>query len=217
MYYTGISEPVVDAQDGFDIQDPRSWPEWSPAERSRDGDSQRSGGSDHESQSDESDGGSAYESDDDQSDGGSAYESSDDESGGNSSSVCHLEKEECAHTDWLKLPCGNPKLGLLWATIQVELLTYRRIDTGDSWVSHLFSTHALKTWLEGGSAEFLTPLVEREMMRDHSVCGWFHSSSDFPHPVVQEVCTEYFMNMDVHDRATYLDRRYLREMWRESC
>ncbi|EAQ86815.1 hypothetical protein CHGG_08068 [Chaetomium globosum CBS 148.51] len=117
-----------------------------------------------------------------------------------------------AHAEWLKLPCGNPKLGLLWATIQVELLTYRRIDTADSWLSTRFSMSALKTWLEGASFGFHIPLVEGRMVRKHSPCGWFHCH-DFVCPVAEEVCKEHFMNMDVYDRAPFLERPNLIERW----
>ncbi len=134
---------------------------------------------------------------------------SEDESRGDESdadSDCEIESVYYAHEDWLKLPCGNPKLGLLWATIQVELLTYRRIETGDSWVSGLFSMDALRTWLGGGSSEFLTPLVEKEMIEDHTACGWFSDADDFLCPVAEEVCREYFMNMDDYSRGTFLER-----------
>jgi hypothetical protein len=117
-----------------------------------------------------------------------------------------------AHTEWLRLPCGNPKIGLLWATIQVELLTYRRINVGDRWVSGRFSMGALRTWLEGGSSGFRTPLVERGMMQHHSPCGWF-PCNDFVCPVAEEVCQGYFMNMDVYDRATFLPRPLLTKNW----
>ena len=67
----------------------------------------------------------------------------------------------------------------------------------------MFSMDALQTWLEGGSSEFLTPLVESGMMEKHSPCGWFYGH-DFICPVAEEVCKEHFMNMDAYDRATFL-------------
>jgi hypothetical protein len=128
---------------------------------------------------------------------------------------CCLEAHDMSvHDEWLELPCQNPKLGLLWATIQVEILTYRRIHNTDSWVSDRFSMAALKTWLEGGSPEFRTPLVERGMMGDHSPCGWFECK-DFLCPAAQEVCTEHLMNMDVYDRATFLHQPGWTQIWLE--
>ncbi|KAH6621544.1 hypothetical protein B0J18DRAFT_467119 [Chaetomium sp. MPI-SDFR-AT-0129] len=120
-----------------------------------------------------------------------------------------------AHSQWLNLPCGNPKLGLLCATIQVELLTYRRIHTLDPWVSDNFSMASLKTWLEGDSLEFCTPLVENDMMQDHSPCGWFYWGNDFLCPVAEDVCKDHFMNMDVYNRTAFLERPDLSERWLE--
>ena len=127
---------------------------------------------------------------------------------------CPLNGEDyCfAHQEWLELPCGGPRLGLLWATIQTELLTYRRINIGDPWISGRFSMDALKTWLEGGSLEFLTPLVESRMMKEHSCCGWF-LGPNFVCPIAEEACKEYCMNMDDYDRASFLPRPDLMDYW----
>jgi hypothetical protein len=105
----------------------------------------------------------------------------------------------------LKLKCHDGKMGLLWATIQTELLTYRRINDGDPWVSAHFSLKALEAWLMGRSADFLTPLVEDRMMQKHSQCGWFHRAESLPFPAAQDVSARYFMNMDIYDRATFID------------
>ncbi|KAK4141974.1 uncharacterized protein C8A04DRAFT_38633 [Dichotomopilus funicola] len=103
------------------------------------------------------------------------------------------------------------------ATIQVELLTYRRIHTLDPWTSDNFSMASLKTWLEGDSLEFGTPLVENNMMRNHSPCGWFYDNydNDFLCPVAEDVCKDHFMNMDVYNRATFLNRPGLAQSWLE--
>ncbi|KAK3899067.1 hypothetical protein C8A05DRAFT_18446, partial [Staphylotrichum tortipilum] len=124
---------------------------------------------------------------------------------------CPLENEEFGP---LNLPCGGPKLGLLWATIQIELLTYRRINIGDPWISGRFSMDALKTWLEGGSLEFLTPLVESRMMKKHSCCGWF-LGPDFVCPIAEEACKEYCMNMDDYDRGSFVPRPDHIDYWME--
>jgi hypothetical protein len=120
---------------------------------------------------------------------------------------------EGAEYQWLHLPCGNPQLGLLWATIQVELLTYRRIKTSDPWLSSRFSMRALRDWLEKRSPSFCTSLVDGGLIRPHSPCGWFGSSEDFLIPTAEEVCEKYFMNMDVYDRASFTHRPYLCDEW----
>ncbi|KAH7007568.1 hypothetical protein EDB80DRAFT_718854 [Ilyonectria destructans] len=118
--------------------------------------------------------------------------------------ACILENE--FHHEELDLPCSGPEIGLLWATIQTELLTYRRVSDGDAWISDNFSMEALRTWLEGNSALFLTPLVQNQMMKNHSRCGWFHESDSYICPTAQEVCVQHFMNMDIYNRTTFIDQ-----------
>ncbi|KAI1209519.1 uncharacterized protein F4807DRAFT_426984 [Annulohypoxylon truncatum] len=130
---------------------------------------------------------------------------------------CTLETDtgyKGVHGIWLKLPCGNPELGLLWATIQVELLTYRRVTDNAPWVSDNFSMGALKIWLTGESDDFSIPLVETKMMKEHSPCGWF-PNSDFVCPIAQDVCEGYFMNMDIYDRASMIERASFTDSWAE--
>lgn len=118
---------------------------------------------------------------------------------------CEIDEDVLPHTSWLDRPCRGPKLGLLWATIQAEFLTYRRVSEDKGWLSENFSMRALKTWLEGDSEAFLTPLVQLEMLKSHSKCGWFLcDSGEFVHPIAEDVCVQHFMNMDVHGRASYL-------------
>ncbi|WAO86266.1 Clr5 domain-containing protein [Fusarium falciforme] len=125
---------------------------------------------------------------------------------GKSSDVdsCDIEFERRIHNYWLELPCTGPRIGLLWASIQTELLTYRRLSEGEGWVSENFSMDALKAWLEGHSSEFSTPLVQNQMFKAHTRCGWFNHAPDFLFPNAEEVCAEYFMNMDVYGRASYI-------------
>ncbi|KAI1274362.1 hypothetical protein F5Y07DRAFT_217199 [Xylaria sp. FL0933] len=131
-----------------------------------------------------------------------------------SENVCHFNQiAEHVHDGWLNLKCHDEDMGLLWATIQTELLTYRRINEGDSWISANFSLRALETWLSGKSAQFLTPLVNERMMMAHSKCGWFYNAECFVIPAAQEVSAHYFMNMDIYRRATYLDVPYLLKLW----
>jgi hypothetical protein len=112
--------------------------------------------------------------------------------------------QEDYHDDWLKLPCNGPRIGLLWASIQTELLTYRRVRDGDSWISENFSMKALKAWLEEGDTELSMPLIQNRMFKVHTRCGWFGKASEFLCPTAQEVCTEYFMNMDIYSRSSYI-------------
>ncbi|GAB1317650.1 hypothetical protein MFIFM68171_07860 [Madurella fahalii] len=118
------------------------------------------------------------------------------------------------HGEWLEWPRGTPKLSLLWATIQVEFLTYRRIQAGDPWISDKFSMTALRNWLEGRSLTFSTPLVDDNLMRQHSpCCGWFLGCHEFASPTAENVCTQHFMNMDIYSRATFLKNTEFLDAW----
>ncbi|KAI1122511.1 hypothetical protein F5Y10DRAFT_287089 [Nemania abortiva] len=119
------------------------------------------------------------------------------------------------HSSWLKLKCQTADMGLLWATIQTEMLTYRRVNEGDPWVSKNFSIRALEDWLSGSSANFLTPLVTDNMMTEHSKCGWFPGSECFVCPAAQDVSARYFMNMDIYTRSTFLESPDLLHLWAE--
>ncbi|KFA81133.1 hypothetical protein S40288_01016 [Stachybotrys chartarum IBT 40288] len=118
---------------------------------------------------------------------------------------CYIEAELGTHSAFLKIPCNGPKLGLLWATIQTELLTYRKIEVEDSWISNNFSMDRLRDWLDGLTSELLIPLVQQRMMKHHAGCGWFIGDyDDFFLPSAPEVCATYFMNMDIHARTRFL-------------
>jgi hypothetical protein len=117
--------------------------------------------------------------------------------------TCDLELDHSAHSEWLRLPCSSPEIGLLWATIQTELLTYRKTSEEHPWVSENFSMEQIHAWLENPSEKLTIPLVSDEMMDSHSDCGWF-DCKNFLLPVAEDVCASYFMNMDVYDRASFV-------------
>ncbi|KAI8628805.1 hypothetical protein F5Y19DRAFT_434960, partial [Xylariaceae sp. FL1651] len=133
-----------------------------------------------------------------------SYTDSDSESVYEHESICEVD-ERGYHDARLKLKCQDTKIGLLWATIQAELLTYRRVGEKDVWLSENFSMEALENWLLGDSPDFLTPLVQNQMLRRHSPCGWFYKADEFVCPTAQEVSTEYFMNMDIYERSTFIE------------
>ncbi|KAI0450715.1 hypothetical protein F5B21DRAFT_507899 [Xylaria acuta] len=144
----------------------------------------------------------------------SDHDSELEEDGRSGEDRCGLEFEYGGfHPSWLNLKCYDADIGLLWATIQTEFLTYRRIEEGDPWVSEKFSMRALKDWLLGYSAAFETLLVTDQMMQDHSRCGWFLRAYSSLYPAAQEVSVRYFMNMDTHERTTYINVPDLETAW----
>ncbi|KAF6793383.1 hypothetical protein CMUS01_16098 [Colletotrichum musicola] len=102
------------------------------------------------------------------------------------------------------LPC-IPKFGTLWASIQTELLTYRKVTDRDPSISANFRMRSLRRWLEGKTDDFLTPLVEDMMMKTYWDCGWFENDETIYVPTASDVSSHYFMNLDVWGRATFID------------
>ncbi|KAL5884322.1 hypothetical protein ACKVWC_003289 [Pyricularia oryzae] len=69
--------------------------------------------------------------------------------------------------------CASPGLGRIWATIQAELVTYRRLGEEDAWISTNFDLRHLRQGLELGSDVSFMPFVSSSMIKDFSRCGWF--------------------------------------------
>ncbi|KAK1499025.1 hypothetical protein CCUS01_02646 [Colletotrichum cuscutae] len=103
------------------------------------------------------------------------------------------------------LPPVNQNLGVLWATIQTELLTYRKINVDDADISDYFQLSSLLRWLEGGSDTFETPLLTNGMMKAHTPCGWFDRLESSFAVTASDVYSEYFMNMDIWSRASFFE------------
>ncbi|KAJ9496750.1 hypothetical protein H2202_007824 [Exophiala xenobiotica] len=103
-----------------------------------------------------------------------------------------------------RLPSQDGKrsdIAHIWAAVQTELHTYRRIHENDSWLSPYFDLDALLTSLQTG-AEISMPLLDRSMIRPYCCCGrtrtpWY--------PALREDMEAYdFSNMDVRDRASFI-------------
>ncbi|KAI0106361.1 hypothetical protein F4776DRAFT_675448 [Hypoxylon sp. NC0597] len=114
--------------------------------------------------------------------------------------------------DWeIKLVhCGNRQLGVIWAAVQAELLTYRRLNEGDPWISPRFDMKLLLKGLRENNGECLNQLVGgggdggAARLKAHSHCGLF----DAQHPGCarrEEVCTEYYANLDDWKRTTFIE------------
>lgn len=107
---------------------------------------------------------------------------------------CPLKSE---HERW-QFPCGNPQLGLVWAVVQAEMLTYRRTLDAAPWISGNFSMIELREWLQGWSEELEMPLLEKGMLRKTTPCGWIFNKN-FPWSTAQCITkykqAELYMNM----------------------
>jgi len=96
----------------------------------------------------------------------------------------------------------NRDLAKLWAAVQTEMLTYRRQNVYDSWVSENFNMEDLLQSLESGEGACVR-LITKDMMEEYCKCGKFLCSSPMC-PTELDVQATWFSNMHT-PRATYID------------
>jgi hypothetical protein len=130
-------------------------------------------------------------------------------------SRCDPEGKDFMHQNITKFACIEPRIGRLWATIQTEILTYRRLGPEEPWLSGNFSLKDAILWLRGGSEELQMPIVRKMMC--HSKCGWFHEAEDPFFPLESDVVQEPVSNFNtLNDRAERLKRHNwsaIQEIW----
>ena len=93
-------------------------------------------------------------------------------------------------------------LASLWASIQTELLTYRRLQEGDGWISHNFDMNALNESLGRGNKLDIA-LVRDEMMKPYCRGGEFPDATPAC-PILENVAAYYFSNLEEWNRSTFL-------------
>lgn len=107
---------------------------------------------------------------------------------------------------------GSKILPSLWAAVQTELLTYRRLDEGDAWNSQNFNMDALNESLQSGGKVAIA-LVQDEMMKPFCSCGGFSAAAP-AYALVDEAAAYYFSNLEDWDRTTYIHTPVDRgELW----
>ncbi|KAF7927849.1 hypothetical protein BELL_0409g00010 [Botrytis elliptica] len=93
-------------------------------------------------------------------------------------------------------------VGKLWAAVQTELLTYRRLEEGDSWLSSNFDMLSL---LDGIPLGFVSlPLLDNDMLNPFCRCGRFIDVHDEACVCVDEACSHYFSNLEYWERSAYI-------------
>ena len=93
-------------------------------------------------------------------------------------------------------------LGSLWASIQTELLTYRRVEEGDGWMSQNFDMKALNESLTRGNKLDIA-LVRNKMMKPYCSGGEFPGAC-LACPVPEDVAAYHFSNLEDWNRSTFL-------------
>jgi len=118
------------------------------------------------------------------------------------------EEELCSHSKTVtgNFYGGSKAIGTLWAAIQTELATYRRLTEEDPWISQYFDMRSLLDGMKNGGLISI-PLVDRDMMSPFCKCGRFLDVTDEACPCMDEVCDfgEHFANLDsAWNRTTYI-------------
>ena len=114
------------------------------------------------------------------------------------------EKHNCIRCEYeMHHFFGRSKgLASLWASIQTELLTYRRLEEGDRWISQNFDMKALNESFTRGKKLDIA-LVRNKMMKPYCSGGEFPDACPAC-PVPEDVAAYYFSNLEDWNRSTFL-------------
>lgn len=116
---------------------------------------------------------------------------------GNFPSECNGDCSEFSSTQYAE----RGDIGHVWAAIQTELLSYRRINEPDSWLSPYFDLDALLTGLQTGQ-NISMPLLDKGMIKPYCRCGRWEGS--WGSVLRERVAAYYFSNMDIWDRTSFI-------------
>ncbi|KAI1659367.1 hypothetical protein F4813DRAFT_352708 [Daldinia decipiens] len=150
-----------------------------------------------------SDTGVDHISDNDSSDG-MAFKSDD------SSHCQHGVHEIKPYVNYELVHCGDRRLGHIWAAIQAELVTYRRLGEDDGWLSPNFDMEKLRKGLEDNDEGLLREFANNpdgvtgeSKLKGYSHCGLFDAENPFC-ATREEVCTSYYANLDDWKRTNFI-------------
>jgi hypothetical protein len=105
---------------------------------------------------------------------------------------------------------GSKRLGTLWAAVQTELVSYRRLKEGDSWISHNFDMETLLRDLEDPEGSNISiNLVTKDMMTKFCDGGIFLDAADRHRVRTEEACAHDFSNLE---KCEWTRRNYIAAM-----
>ncbi|CZR59856.1 uncharacterized protein PAC_09750 [Phialocephala subalpina] len=113
-------------------------------------------------------------------------------------SDCHLHQDDDVPPSF----GSSIYLGHIWAAIQVEFLSYRRLTESDPWLSENISMESLLRSLETG-IEISIGYLEHGMLLPYCRCG-FPSGDLYLGFFRQEFLTDNISNMDDNSRCTLI-------------
>ena len=104
-------------------------------------------------------------------------------------------------------------LAPLWAAVQTELLTYRRLKEGDSRISQDFDMAALtESFIKG--TQINIPFYEKGMLKPFCSCGEFRNAVPAC-PTTEDATTQYLSNLEDWGRSSFINCPEMREdYWR---
>jgi hypothetical protein len=123
--------------------------------------------------------------------------------------LLEYEREEyfCEHHELHHIFYKRPKLRVLHATIQTELLTYRRLQEGDPWISKNFDLSLLLRDLQDiediDGQLYSIEMVTKELLHPLCPCGEIVDCNHYP-PSASDFCKHYFSNMDNWSRTKFI-------------
>ena len=120
---------------------------------------------------------------------------------GESSHEHHLPAD-CLHHVEMNYFGANKVLAPLWAAVQTELLTYRRLKEGDEWISKNFNMRSLNEGLISKGRVDIA-LVQNKMMKPFCKGGQF-LEVDLESPLVDDAVAYYFSNFYDWNRTTFI-------------
>ncbi|KAK9787229.1 putative Clr5 domain-containing protein [Seiridium cardinale] len=116
-----------------------------------------------------------------------------------------VDRGGCDQDDDYNFYGKSATLGKLWAAIQAELLTYRRAEEGDGWLSENFSMEAVLNALDSELGMDTLPLIQRSMLEPFCECGRFLDALNPNCPTSEEACTSHFSNLDNWSRSSFIE------------
>lgn len=128
---------------------------------------------------------------------------------------CPVDQDPDYHTNFFG---DNEILPSLWAAVQTEFLTYRRLEEGDRWISRNFDLEALYDSLLSNDKPAIA-LVQRGMMKTFCACGnfldaWGQNAGAPACPTIEDASAYYFANMEDWNRSNFIFRPVDRwELW----
>lgn len=113
-----------------------------------------------------------------------------------------VENCECGYCPWGGIFAKNAQLTVLHAAVQTELLTYRRLQEEDPWISRFFDMGSVLRSLETGQPLSID-LITKDMMQPCCESGWFRCRDPWC-PRAVEVMKYHFSNLENWSRTTFL-------------